>query len=131
MDISVPDRSEIVAPRSEIEAAAMEMAEETMRREQQTEETTAAERENTTQERETEAEAAQESTRSEALAEEMTLQDAMEAFNGGGKYDVINREAVEQAAKDGTISEVTETQEAAKRADGATSHGVAVLTNYA
>lgn len=131
MDVSVPDRSEIVAPRSEIEAAAMEMAEETMRREQQTEETTAAERENTTQERETEAEAAQESTRSEALAEEMTLQDAMEAFNGGGKYDVINREAVEQAAKDGTISEVTETQEAAKRADGATSHGVAVLTNYA
>ena len=38
--------------------------------------------------------------------EEMTLEEAFAAFNGGGKYDVIDHQAVERAVEDGSISEV-------------------------
>ena len=68
---------------------------------------------------------AKQSTRSEELADEMTLDEAMAAFNGGGKYDVIDHQAVEQAVRTGTMPEAVE------QADGATRHGVAVLKNYA
>ena len=90
--------------------------------------------ENATQRSEIEAaamEMAEEDMRSEQLAEEMTLEEAMAAFNGGGKHDVINREAVEQAVKDGSVSEVTDVAQEATQAEGATRNGVAVLTNYA
>ena len=42
-------------------------------------------------------------SRAEQPADEMTTEDAMAAFNGGGRFDVINHQAVEDAVRDGTV----------------------------